>query len=276
MKVTVVLTTYNQPQWLEKVLWGYAVQSVRGFQVVIADDGSGPDTAAMIECMRADTGMELVHVWHPDRGFRKSEILNRAIVAAGGDYLIFSDGDCIPRNDFVATHVRLAEPDRFLSGGALRLGREVSERISKEDILSGRFADREWLRAQGYRPGWRALRLTRAPWLANLLDRLTTTRPTWNGGNASVRREAIFAVNGFDMEMRYGGQDRAFGERLEHLGVRGKQVRHRTLLLHLDHGRPYRTEEALRRNQEIRKRIAKNREVRARVGIAELKDENDG
>jgi hypothetical protein len=77
-------------------------------------------------------------------------------------------------------------------------------------------------------------------------------------------------VNGFDADMKYGGEDRALGERLENLGLRGKQIRYSAPVLHLDHGRPYRTEEVLRRNQEIRDRIAREREVRARVGIAEL------
>lgn len=276
MNAAVILATYNQPAWLEKVLWGYAVQTRRDFQLVIADDGSGPETGQVIERVRAETGIDLLHVWHEDRGFRKCEILNRAIVASDGDYLIFSDGDCIPRNDFVATHARLAEPGRFLSGGYLKLPLEVSQRIGREDILTGRVADLAWLRAQGWRPGRRALRLLPTGSLARLLDRLTPTRPSWNGHNASTWKEALLAVNGFDAEMTYGGQDRALGERLEHLGLRGKQIRYRAPVLHLDHGRPYRTQEALRRNQEIRNRIARNREVRARQGIAELEAEISG
>jgi glycosyltransferase involved in cell wall biosynthesis len=275
MKVSVVLATYNQPRWLEKVLWGYAVQSHRDFQLVVADDGSGPETAAVIERARASAGMDLVHVWHADRGFRKCEILNRAIVAADGDYLIFSDGDCIPREDFVATHLRLAEPARFLSGGYLMLPRAVSERIGREEIESGRVADLAWLRAQGWSPGRRALRLLRNERLTALLDRLTPTRPSWNGHNASTWKSALLAVNGFEGAMKYGGEDRALGERLGFVGLRGKQIRYRAPVLHLDHDRPYRTPEALRRNAEIRDWIARTREPRARRGIREL-DAEDG
>ena len=43
-----------------------------------------------------ETGPDIEHVWHEDRGFRKCEILNRAILAASADYLIFTDGDTIP------------------------------------------------------------------------------------------------------------------------------------------------------------------------------------
>ena len=53
--ITVILSTYNAPAWLEKSLWGYACQTYRDFEVVIADDGSGPETADLIERMREQT-----------------------------------------------------------------------------------------------------------------------------------------------------------------------------------------------------------------------------
>jgi glycosyltransferase involved in cell wall biosynthesis len=270
MHVSVILATYNQPAWLEKTLWGYAVQTYRDFEVVVADDGSGPDTAAAIDRIAGEGALRITHVRHPDDGFRKCEALNHAIVAARADYLLFSDGDCIPRADLVATHVRLAQPARFVSGGYLKLPRALSERITRQDIASGRVADRAWLAANGWRPGRRALRLLRPDRAAALLDALTPTRTSWNGHNASTWRTALEAANGFDAEMKYGGQDRALGERLEHLGLRGIQARYRTPVLHLDHGRPYRNEEALRRNAEIRARIRRHRETRARIGIDEL------
>ena len=270
MRVAVILATYNQPRWLEKVLWGYAVQTHRDFTVVIADDGSGPETAEVIERVRRDAGLDIQHVWHEDRGFRKSEILNRAIVAANADYLIFSDGDCIPREDLVAVHVRFAAPGRFLSGGYLKLPAAVSERITIDDIRAGRVSDMSWLRAAGWNPGHRALRLTRSPALAALLDAITPTSPTWNGHNASTWRAAIVEANGFDLDMPYGGQDRALGERLVNLGLRGRQIRHRAPCMHLDHGRPYRDQAKIEANLAIRSRIKRNHETRARLGIAEL------
>lgn len=88
MTVSVVLSTYRSPKWLEKVFWGYMSQSRRDFELVIADDGSGEETARVI---RAHSGsvIPVRHVWQRDDGFRKSRILNKAIVAARGDYLVF-------------------------------------------------------------------------------------------------------------------------------------------------------------------------------------------
>jgi glycosyltransferase involved in cell wall biosynthesis len=265
----VIVSTYNQPEWLRKVLLGYAVQTRSDFDVIIADDGSGEPTRAVIEQARARFGHRLHHVWQEDLGFRKCEILNRAIVTAAADYIIFTDGDCIPRRDFVQRHLELAEPNRFLSGGVVWLSGPLSAKITGEDIESGRLADARWLRAQGW-SGRQQLRLLTAGVLPGLLDTITPTGATFNGHNASVSRRALLEVNGFDAEMGYGGLDRALGERLNNLGLRGKQVRHRATCFHLDHDRPYRRPEVVQRNRAIRARIRKSGEVRARLGIAEL------
>lgn len=269
-RLAVIVSTYNKPDWLRKVLWGYACQSDSAFDLLIADDGSGAPTHAVIDAARADFGSRLVHVWHPDDGFRKCDILNRAILAAEADYLVFSDGDCIPRGDFIAQHRGHAEPGRFLSGGVVWLPRALSERITRTDIESGAIADPAWLQARGWAGGRHRLRLLAPGRRAALLDRLTPTRATFNGHNASAWRDDLLAVNGFEGAMQYGGLDRALGERLENLGVRGRQLRHRVVAFHLDHDRPYRTADSMRRNAELRRIIRRDRLVRARQGIAEL------
>lgn len=270
MRLSVIVSTYNKPHDLERVLWGYAAQTDRGFELLVADDGSGPETAAVVERVRREAGLPVVHVWHQDRGFRKSGIMNRAIVASSGDYLLFTDGDSIPRADLVAVHRALARPGAYLGGGYLKLSPEASEAVTVDDVRAGRFVELRWLRANGWRPGRRALRLVRSPVLAAALDRLTPTAPLFAGNNASVWRDAMLAVNGFDMEMGYGGLDRAVGYRLVNLGIRGVQVRHRAICMHLHHQRPYKDAEVMRRNREILESIRRTGETRARRGIAEL------
>ena len=270
MLISVILTTYNEPRWLEHVLTGYGVQSHRDFELVVADDGSRPDTRDVVDRLRRELSPPLVHVWHQDEGFRKTLILNRAIQASGGEYLIFTDGDCIPRRDLVEVHASLAEEGRFLSGGYLKLSPGVSRRVTKEAVRSGEVFDSSWLRARGWKRGRRGFRLSRSLVLARFLDAATPTRPTWNGHNASTWKEAIVEVNGFDLDMGYGGLDRALGERLENLGVRGKQIRYRAPCVHLAHRQPYRDPEVLAHNKSIRERIRKGGETRARMGLAEL------
>jgi glycosyltransferase involved in cell wall biosynthesis len=270
MRVSAIITTYNQPALLERVLWGYSRQQYTSFELIVADDGSESATAEIIERVASQTNLDVLHVWHEDKGFRKTEILNRAILAARGDYLIFSDGDCIPRDDFVASHARLATPNCFLSGGYIKLSREVSDSITVDDIKLGRAMDAATLRSLGWHPGKRALRLLRGEILPPFLDAVTPTRRTWNGHNSSTWRADIIAANGFDMDMGYGGEDRALGERLINAGLNAKQVRYRIPCLHLFHERPYVDSARWNLNHEIRHRIRENGETRAKVGIAEL------
>jgi glycosyltransferase involved in cell wall biosynthesis len=270
MNITVIISTYNQPAWLAKSLWGYAFQTRHDFDIVIADDGSGEETARTIAEIRAATGLRAAHVWQEDAGFRKCEILNKAVLAARGDYLIFSDGDCIPRSDFVATHAALAGPRSFVSGGALRLSHALSEQLSIDDIREGRFADLSWLRARGERLGRRGLKLARVPRLMRVMDAWTTTPARFDGGNASVWRDALFEVNGFDAEMGYGWEDRALGERLRHAGFRAKQARHRAICVHLEHPRPWRVPDAMQQNRAIYERVLRSGERWARRGLQEL------
>ena len=270
LRASVILTTYKQPRALTLALWGYARQSFGGFELVLADDGSGPWTRAVARRLREQTGLRIRHVWNPDRGFRKTEILNRAVVAARGDYLIFSDGDCIPRDDFVEVHLQEARPLTFLSGGYLKLPRELSEALTPKDVQSGRAFKASWLTARGWQRGRRRLRLARSRRLASVLDSLTPTRATWNGHNASTWKSLVVAANGFDLDMGYGGLDRALGERLVNGGVTGKQIRHRAPCLHLWHPRPYKSAEVVAANRAIRNRTRTHGEVRARRGIAEL------
>lgn len=265
--ISVILSTYNSPAWLEKVLWGYAGQTHRDFELLVADDGSGPETAQLIKRVAGETGLRTQHVWHEDHGFRKCAILNRAIEAAQGDYLLFSDGDCIPRSDFLHQHFIAAQPGRFLSGGYYKLPMSLSERITIDDIRSGRAFSVSWLRSGGLKFSHRLLRLTARGRFAGFLNRITTTRPSWNGNNSSGWTDDIRRAGGFDERMRYGGEDRELGERLENAGIRGKHVRYQTVCLHLDHARGYVNDEDLARNLRIRRETARSHRVRTEHGI---------
>lgn len=252
LQLSVIISTYNNVAWLDKVLHGYRRQTHRDFEVIVADDGSGPDTARLIATRARDFPVPLRHVWHADRGYRRQRILNKAIPMAEHDYIVFTDGDCIPRRDLLHVHARLAEPGKFLSGGYCKLGMALSRRIDADDIDSGRCFDTRWLARHEPMRGANRRKLGAGPGMARLLDAITPAGATFNNCNSSAWKSDLLAVNGYDERMQYGGPDRELGERLANLGVRGKQVRHRAVCIHLDHDRGYRTAESLRRNLAIR------------------------
>ncbi|MDE2877424.1 glycosyltransferase [Candidatus Palauibacter soopunensis] len=251
--LSVILSTYEAPDELERALWGYSAQKRDGFEIVVADDGSGPETCDRIERLRASTGLAISHVWQEDDGFRKCRILNRAIVEARGDYLILSDGDCIPREDFVDTHARLARPGFFVSGGRVRLSSAAGTRIEREDVLDGSLFESTWLDETGALSRKRdRSKLGRAPRRAAWFDRMTTTRATWNGHNASAWKTDLLRVNGFDERMTYPVEDRELGERLRNAGIRPVQARHRAVCAHVEHDRPWLDPDAQARNERLR------------------------
>lgn len=268
MKLSVIISTYNSPAWLEKVLWGYQTQSVRDFELLIADDGSTAETTDLINQMRGELAFPVRHILQEDRGFRKCEILNKAVDASHGEYLVFSDGDCIPRSDFLQQHDERKEIGFFLSGGAVRLPLELSRRITREDILTQEAFDQSWLMKNGLKCSFlKKLKLTQNRSFSDRLNRITPTKATWNGGNSSAWKRDILAVNGFNERMGYGAEDREFGARLLHIGLHGIQVRYSAICIHLDHGRDYRTDAALRESSEIYQDTIKTKKTWTSDGI---------
>lgn len=265
--VSIIISTYNSPAWLEKVLWGFSVQSYQAFEVLIADDGSGEETQNLIKVMQEKMPYPIKHIWHEDNGFQKTIILNKALQNCTTDYVIMTDGDCIPRPDFVETHIKLREKGRFLSGGYHKLSMDLSHKISKEDIINGNCFNIDWLTQNGIKSSFKNNKITAKGWWSKFLNFLTPTTPSWNGHNASGWLADILAVNGFDERMEYGGEDRELGERLENNGVKGKQIRYSTTCIHLDHARGYIRKEALELNESIRKATKVNKSVWTDYGV---------
>lgn len=273
MKLSVIICTYNSPRWLEKVLWGYSRQSHADFEIIIADDGSTQETADLVDRMRAHLTVPIQHVWQRDDGFRKCRILNKAILHAGAEYVVFSDGDCIPREDFLAVHARRAERGYYLSGGYHKLPMSTSEAITNDDILSGRCFDYAWLRANGMPRSRKDLKLTAGPRLGRLLNSITITRCNFKGSNGSAWLDDILAVNGFDERMVWGGLDREFGVRLINYGVRSRHVRYDAIVLHLDHGRGYRDPDKAAANKALRRERERDGSYWTDHGISRLRSE---
>ena len=267
MFASVIFTTYNHPRWLEKTLWGFSMQSYRDFEIIVADDGSGDETRAVIESLRSQIDIPIRHIWQEDDGFQKCKVMNKAIMASKSEYLIFTDGDCIPHPDFVSNHVKLAAENTMLSGGYFKLPLEVSRAISKQDILSGNATRPGWLLKQGVPFTPRISKLFSHPLIGRILDALTITRATWNGHSSSTWKKHILATNGFDERMQYGGQDREFGERLVNMGLKTRQVRYRCSCVHLDHGRGYARPESIAKNRAIRKHTRKQKITCTEYGI---------
>ena len=272
MRTSVIISTYNSPAWLEKVLWGYFSQDALDFEIVIADDGSKPETAALIEKMSAESPVPIIHVWQPDDGFQKCRILNKAIAVSTGETLFITDGDCVPRADTIEAHRRLARPGHFLSGAYFKLPDTVSQRIDRQSVETGRAFTMSWLTRNGMRPNSKFLKLAVKPPFDTPLNLVSPARKTWNGHNASCLKADAIRINGFNEDMQYGGLDVEFGLRLQHAGVKHRHIRYSTLLLHLHHGHGYVTPEMRLNSRRVKENTRSQKLAWADRGLDQWRD----
>ncbi len=236
MRIAVIVTTYNRPDALAAVLEGYLAQTDRDFEVLVADDGSTPDTAAIVKQFQARAPFPIHHVWQEDIGFRAAAIRNRALAATTADYVIFTDGDCIPRTDFVAQHRLLSEPGCFLSGNRVLLSSAFTQQVLTGKLPVHRWRAGAWLRARRHGDIARLLPLLRLPrvsWMRKILPR------RWQGAktcNLSAFREDLLRVNGLDERYTgWGQEDSDLVVRLIRAGIVNKSARFAAPVLHLWH-----------------------------------------
>jgi glycosyltransferase involved in cell wall biosynthesis len=233
--ISVIVTTYNREDALAAVLRSLAAQTDRDFEVVVADDGSTPATAAQAETWKGRVGHRLAHVWHPDQGFRPAEIRNCAILESQAPYCVFLDGDCLVRPDFVATHRRLAEPGWFVSGNRVLLAADMTARVLREALRPEQWGWARWIEARRRGDVNRLSALLKLP--LGPLRRLR--KGAWQGArscNLAIWRADLDRVDGFDADYAgWGKEDSDVIVRLLRAGVRRKDGNFATGVIHLWH-----------------------------------------
>ena len=271
--ISVIITTYNREDALDAALRALAAQSDRNFEIVIADDGSGPETARLVENWKARLAVPLKHVRHQHRGFRGGEIRNRGIRASEGALCIFLDGDCVARPDFIATHRRLYESGWFVVGNRILLSRELTAAILAQALAPQMWTLGTLMRQRlsgGINRLLPALRLPLGP-----LRKLQ--QEGWRGAqtcNFAVARRDLDRIDGFDHSfVGWGYEDSDLAIRLMRAGVRRKDGRFATGVFHLWHPWNDRTQESAN-HKRLQETISSNR-VGALRGLSALAADDD-
>ena len=235
LKISVIVSTYNRHQALDAVLSALSEQDYPDFEIIVADDGSDQTTASLIEHHEVRHRYALQHVWQADEGFRLSEIRNKATLRATGEYIVFLDGDCIPRPNFVSWHATLAEKERFVTGHKVPLSRAVTEEVLANQIRLHRYTFKDWIRMRLHGRVSRLLpfiSLPNGPW------RKGRTR-SWKkviGCNMAMWSQDLKAINGFEEGYRgWGFKDNDVAIRLINSGIYRKDGRYATGVIHLWH-----------------------------------------
>ncbi|HUL68181.1 MAG TPA: glycosyltransferase family 2 protein [Burkholderiaceae bacterium] len=235
MLISVIVTTYNRPDALRATLAGLLAQHERGFEILVADDGSRDDTRALIEATARTSPLPLHHVWQEDKGFRAGAARNRATAAAKGEYLIFLDGDCVPREDWIASHRALAEPGWMVAGNRILLSESFTRLVLERNTPIHEWTDEQWRAAvtRGDINRTQPLKSYSLGPLRKLAARRWQRVRTCNLG---VWMTDFRAVNGFDEAFEgWGFEDSDLAVRLINHGTRRKEGAFATGVLHLWH-----------------------------------------
>jgi len=230
MKLSVIVTTYNRPDSLKRVLHGLLNQTMIPHEIIVADDGSSEETLILVnQIALSSPNCPVLHVWHEDLGFRAAEIRNRAILKSSGDYIIFLDGDCIPGKNFIHDHRFLAKKGFFFQGKRVLVERQLEDSFDfhKTGRTTGLFM--EALRGRISN----AHHLVRIPFF----PALTTTRMSGvRSCNMGFFRADIFAVNGFNQDFKgWGREDSELVARLYKYGLKRREHPFMAVCFHLWH-----------------------------------------
>ena len=236
--LSLVAAVYNKPENFRLVLAAVARQAFTDFELIVADDGSGPAIADLVTLARARAPFPIIHLWHEDRGWRKNTMLNNAIRSARGEQIVFIDGDCLPSRLFLHDHWKEREEGKVLLGRRVEMSPRASAALTPETIASGAFERLGW---EGVRDGLagRSLRVEDGIRMPSRLLRRILLRNVRGmlGSNFSAAKKDLVAVNGFD-EQYTGpgcGEDSDIQYRLSLAGVTGKSLRNLAIQYHIWH-----------------------------------------
>ena len=260
MSVSIIVTTYNRPTALMNVLNGLAHQTRAVDEVIVADDGSHPETAMAIKTLSTTVSYPLLHVWHEDRGFRAAKIRNDAIRRSTGDYIVLLDGDCIPNRHFVEDHIRLARKGSFFQGKRVLVEKTVAGSFQWQHVNSPRRLLKHML-SGGLGNAHHLLRCSWYPLLN--APGLSGTRSC----NMGLFKSDLFAVNGFNEDfVGWGREDSELVARLYTYGLKRNVHPFMAICFHLWHAENSR--EKLAHNDEMLRKALLSNDYYAPRGLA--------
>jgi glycosyltransferase involved in cell wall biosynthesis len=256
--VSLIVSTFDQPDYLRRVLNAVSKQSRLPQEILLADDGSGNETREIFMRWSAQQPSLSKHVWQAHDGFRKAHILNRAIAAANAEYLVFLDGDMVPHRDFIADHCAAARPAAFIQGHRALVEQKAAAWFGRRELA----VDRRRAFWQGQISGWKNAYRWPLPFLSEK-KHLRGIR----GCNLAIWRADLVRVNGYNEAfVGWGREDSELAARLMNSGVHRLDVRGRALCYHLWHRPVSRAE--LASNDELLAMTILKKHTRCEQGLS--------
>ena len=112
--VTVIIPARNEASRIAATVRAVLDQAAPPMEVLVADDGSSDATAAAAR----KAGAQVIAI---ESAGNPGLARNRAARVAKGSILLFLDADCVPRQGWLAAHLRAQQNGMSIVGGALAL-----------------------------------------------------------------------------------------------------------------------------------------------------------
>lgn len=258
--VSIMVSTYNWPEALERCIQTILSQTRLPDEILIADDGSKEETKLLIEKLKIQSSVPIVHIWHPDEGFRLSVIRNKAIEAAKSEYIIQIDGDILLDPHFISDHLSLVEKNHFLCGSRVWVDQNQSKELLEQK--GSIKVDRSKF------PMSFILNSLRSKVLSKFLaDRYKKNQPAiLRGCNMSFWKEDLLAVNGYNESIQgWGSEDSEMAFRLMNKGVKKRFLKFAAVAYHLYHKEN--NKDNLSKNDQILKSTIDEKKIWTDYGI---------
>ncbi|MDD2197403.1 MAG: glycosyltransferase [Bacteroidales bacterium] len=272
-RASVVVSFYNNLPALKLILTALNLQSIKDFEVVIADDGSKPEVVKDISKLLSRYSFSIKHVWHEDKGFRKNEVLNKAILASDTEYIIFMDGDCIPHISFVADHLKFAKLKRVVAGRRVMMSEKLSAKVNEDFVRKKKLFSFKFfveLLIDSFIKKSRHVEsafFIRLPFINKMFGNY---KRGVKGCNFSLHKSGLLAVNGFDMRYKLPcvGEDTDIEYRLKLLNYEVFLPKFRLIQYHLYH--MLQSRDGVETNKVILLETIKHKRIKATLGINQL------
>jgi len=227
-KVSVVITTYNRPEYLRRVVEGYLNQSHPPDEILIAEDGSNRETELTVGELQTKSNVKILHIRQEHNGFRAAMIRNKAIASSTGSYIILSDDDSIPCRTLVKDHLCYAERGYFIQGHRVLLGEKVSNNFTFWDISIKKLF-LSFIKGQ-------VKNFSNAIRLPIPLIMISQSLEGIRSCNMSFFKKDFVSINGFNEDfIGWGKEDSELVVRFYKYGLKRKDIRFHASSYHLYH-----------------------------------------
>jgi glycosyltransferase involved in cell wall biosynthesis len=262
MKISLIISFYKNLENLDLIFKGLEVQSEKSFEVIVAEDDCSQATIDFLKKCKEILPFPIQHIsQEKDDGFRKNEMLNRAINVSNSKSLVFIDGDCIPHRHFIKSYTKAISQGKILFGKRVNLGPIISQEIlvdkgiQKLNILNILRSDSDKKKEGIYFP----------------LMSLKLKNTGLLGCNWGILKKHLIQINGYDEDYTAPGvgEDVDMEWRLTALGLKMVSMKNKGVVYHIYHKKTY-SDATVQANYRLLEEKQKQGNIRCLNGLNKL------